>query len=1013
MVISHSNPVDSPKQQSPTASFLDLERRYRQLRPPTRSRREAGMVIPHQKPADSPEQQSPTSASGDLAGRSRRPHHLTQLHLEAVMPIRHGNIADSREQQSPAASSCDREAGLHPLRRGSSANDHQERSASPADVESHDDLVRHRKPADNNQQHTSSAAHHSVSVRENRGNSHQRRAASRTDFENRDDLLHHEKPSDSYPGQSSFPADVEIHDDDLVGLQGKPANNQQQRSSSAAVHHLSAHENPANSRQRWAASRADFESDHYPLHRENPTDSHQQESSSPADLKSHHDVVARENLTNSRQWQAASPVDVVIRHNVHRHGNPANSHLQQRSCHDVPHHGDPANRPQQQRSSPPADVVIHENMPNSHQPCAARPPDFECGKCSCRIVDSAGASAIAVSAAEFGRRNDRGCRNGTFPGDSEAAASSADSETHFYPHASGDLAGVSPIAARSSRSNDSRHRRLDASGELLADFATGCNIETRHRYVNPAESCEQQGMASPADIAAHHHQGAPPLRMSRDGSSSIPQGAASPRNHVQRERQVSHVLQAYDVSCNPVPRRSSSNGQPYRPERHGSNLSHYGTAHESPATTVLPDDGATYHGHRSQSRDSCPPAQQGGVSREMIVATEQIAPGQSRQTHLRDGASNIGIRSACSSHHLATSADAGMEGIPGNTVCAARFQPEAALVSKHSVPVQTRSHYKEDCSSSSVPTLAVEPLWPTSIYVNVETRNVGRSASTGKVDQSAGTGNVGRSAGTGNVGRSAGTANAATRRGGTVRYQTLVVMRHGQRIDDSPEAKEWVRGHPRLWDPPLSKSGQQQAYDAGLALADMGISRVVCSPFLRCIQTAGRILQALKSRSRCPERVGSRGIDAVSQQRAPRVKVSVDSGVCDVFNPRVIKERPSDDTWFPDLITDLQRLIPLENLDFPDPWVIDLPKWPEYEVEARHRFMLAYERITAQYAGENVLVVSHGDGVSASITNLAQVVVYEVNFCGYSHAWRTVAERGFGEWNLVTKSGDSGVSWID
>lgn len=86
--------------------------------------------------------------------------------------------------------------------------------------------------------------------------------------------------------------------------------------------------------------------------------------------------------------------------------------------------------------------------------------------------------------------------------------------------------------------------------------------------------------------------------------------------------------------------------------------------------------------------------------------------------------------------------------------------------------------------------------------------------------------------------------------------QYLFVIRHGDRWDYAHP--EWRKTAKRFGDPPLSNLGQQQARETGIFLDSIiskisdpttGASsiaasdiKVLCSPFLRCIQTANGIL---------------------------------------------------------------------------------------------------------------------------------------------------------------------------
>lgn len=78
------------------------------------------------------------------------------------------------------------------------------------------------------------------------------------------------------------------------------------------------------------------------------------------------------------------------------------------------------------------------------------------------------------------------------------------------------------------------------------------------------------------------------------------------------------------------------------------------------------------------------------------------------------------------------------------------------------------------------------------------------------------------------------------------RCQHVIVMRHGDRLDDFEES--WVSDAARPWDPPLIAAGHLRAFRTGRDLRDrLGflIHRVIVSPFLRCVETAARVVSAL------------------------------------------------------------------------------------------------------------------------------------------------------------------------
>jgi len=71
----------------------------------------------------------------------------------------------------------------------------------------------------------------------------------------------------------------------------------------------------------------------------------------------------------------------------------------------------------------------------------------------------------------------------------------------------------------------------------------------------------------------------------------------------------------------------------------------------------------------------------------------------------------------------------------------------------------------------------------------------------------------------------------------------LLVIRHGEREDEADD--NWSQQSATPWDPPLSEQGREQVAEAAKRLADHRVSRVVTSPFARCLETTGALLDSL------------------------------------------------------------------------------------------------------------------------------------------------------------------------
>lgn len=256
-----------------------------------------------------------------------------------------------------------------------------------------------------------------------------------------------------------------------------------------------------------------------------------------------------------------------------------------------------------------------------------------------------------------------------------------------------------------------------------------------------------------------------------------------------------------------------------------------------------------------------------------------------------------------------------------------------------------------------------------------------------------------------------------------VRRQSLIVMRHSERQDDTDPA--WVNSADRPWDPPITERGKEIAFEVGRTLRTEAweITRIVVSPFLRCVQTAAEVIGALAA-VQLPGPQDSRKDITIDSSR---IKVSIDYGLGEVMNPLAMRDTVSrkgkgvkDDLWLLPL-EELEALLPTGTLDRGAvPIMAKLATYPESNEAADARFARTFDAIADRYMDENVLCISHGEAVSVSVSRLLPVTVYEVKYCGFSWAQRPVCAGGdeegdsrpAGEWELLTDSGVTGISWL-
>ncbi|XP_058104381.1 uncharacterized protein LOC131248229 [Magnolia sinica] len=244
--------------------------------------------------------------------------------------------------------------------------------------------------------------------------------------------------------------------------------------------------------------------------------------------------------------------------------------------------------------------------------------------------------------------------------------------------------------------------------------------------------------------------------------------------------------------------------------------------------------------------------------------------------------------------------------------------------------------------------------------------------------------------------------------------QNVVVMRHGDRIDNCEPM--WISTAPRPWDPPLTEAGKIRAWCTGKKLRskEHKIDRVLVSPFIRCIQTAAEVVSALcavDEASLLKETSANVVLDP------SKVKVSIEYGLCEMLSREAIRMDliPKDGNWILE-ISELEAMLPAGTLDRSAERVYqEMPQWEEQHSAARHRYKEVIMALADKYPHENLLLVSHGEGVGVAVTAiLKDMVVYEVEYCAYAHSQRLITfipSGGFKaeDFKMLTKNGKTGI----
>ncbi|CAH9097164.1 unnamed protein product [Cuscuta europaea] len=217
-------------------------------------------------------------------------------------------------------------------------------------------------------------------------------------------------------------------------------------------------------------------------------------------------------------------------------------------------------------------------------------------------------------------------------------------------------------------------------------------------------------------------------------------------------------------------------------------------------------------------------------------------------------------------------------------------------------------------------------------------------------------------------------------------YQYIIVMRHGDRLDNVDPL--WVTKAERPWDPPLHKDGKARAFAVGSRLRqDLGppIHRVFVSPFLRCLQTASEVIRALSITSGSSTDPNGVSSDAVAADHS-EIKASVEMGLCEMLNTQAIRANVAPkDGDFKFNISECEAQLPSGTIDQNAKNIYKkLPDWEEPVAAARVRYMEVAKALADKYLSENLLLVTHGEGVGSVYAAVTGATVYEVDYCGFT-----------------------------
>lgn len=175
--------------------------------------------------------------------------------------------------------------------------------------------------------------------------------------------------------------------------------------------------------------------------------------------------------------------------------------------------------------------------------------------------------------------------------------------------------------------------------------------------------------------------------------------------------------------------------------------------------------------------------------------------------------------------------------------------------------------------------------------------------------------------------------------------QIVWIARHANRLDFvNPD---WFITAKRRYDPPLSDDGFVQANQLAQRLKGEKIAHIFASPFLRTIQTAHAVAEALD------------------------LPICLETGLSEWLNPDWMTEEPEKHPF-----TELVQLFPRIDVSY-TPRIA--AKYPETKDQVRQRSGQTARCLAQEYSPDNILLVAHGASVlGAAMGLVGDVAVTEV-----------------------------------
>ncbi|KAF8107453.1 hypothetical protein N665_0121s0007 [Sinapis alba] len=159
------------------------------------------------------------------------------------------------------------------------------------------------------------------------------------------------------------------------------------------------------------------------------------------------------------------------------------------------------------------------------------------------------------------------------------------------------------------------------------------------------------------------------------------------------------------------------------------------------------------------------------------------------------------------------------------------------------------------------------------------------------------------------------------------------------------------------------------------------IHRVFVSPFIRCVQTALEMINALSAIHLDPNATSSKDVLSIDKSKLKRLK-------------------------FEFLISDLKAMFHEGMVDHNA-----IPAYKEGETvqECTDRFLNVVNTLANRYPSENLLLVTHGEGVRTTFATYKEVNVYDIEYCACAELRRKVSSQDgstiAGKFEVITSLG--------